>query len=335
MPARALGEELFASSAARAWLYGSALHGDVPLGCAGSAVVALQLNFLGHGVGWPSPAGGAGRLAEALVSKLRSLGGSVRLDAEVVEIAARRSRVAGVRLADGDALSAGVVIADVMPQALVRLVGAALPDRYARALRRYRPGPATLKVDWALDGPIPWTSPAARQAGTVHVGGDADELLASERPFLLLGQQSLADHSRAPAGKHTAWAYTHGPQGSGWAREPDRHVERIEAQVERFAPGFRDLILARHVLCPDDFERRNANLVGGDVGGGSYALDQLVFRPAPLLVPYRTPVRGLYLGSAATFPGAAVHGVCGYSAARVALIEARLRSPWTRRRLSS
>jgi len=204
---------------------------------------------------------------------------------------------------------------------------------YGAALRRYRAGPSTLKVDWALDGPIPWSAPAAREAGTVHVGGGEAEILEStnltsalpERPFLLLGQQTLADPSRAPAGKHTAWAYTHGPPGLDWSDQQDRHLERVEAQVERFAPGFRDRILARHVQGPADLQRRNANLVGGDVGGGSYGLDQVIFRPLPALSPYRTPVRGLYLCSSATFPGGAVHGVCGDAAARAALFDARVR----------
>jgi phytoene dehydrogenase-like protein len=148
----------------------------------------------------------------------------------------------------------------------------------------------------------------------------------AEHPFLLLGQQTLADPTRAPAGKHTAWAYTHGPHNVDWAAEQDAHVERMEAQIERFAPGFRDLILARHVLGPADLERRNQNLVGGDVGGGSYSLDQVIFRPVMSLVPYRTPLRGLYLGSAATFPGGAVHGVPGHAAGRLAAVEARARS---------
>jgi phytoene dehydrogenase-like protein len=224
------------------------------------------------------------------------------------------------------------VIADVMPGSLLELAGEALPARYVRGLGRYRMGPATLKLDWALDGPIPWSAPAAREAGTVHVGGSAVEVLQStamtgglpERPFLLLGQQSLADPSRAPTGKHTAWAYTHGPHSVDWAAESDRHVERMEAQVERFAPGFRELILARHVLGPAELERRNANLIGGDVGGGSYSLDQVIFRPVPSLAPYRTPLRGLFLGSAATFPGGAVHGVPGRAAARLALAQARV-----------
>jgi phytoene dehydrogenase-like protein len=334
MPAQALGGELFTHPAARVWLYGSAMHGDTPPTGAGSAIAAAYLNLLGHGVGWPSPAGGAGRLADALVSYLQSLGGEVRTEAEVTGITTRRGRVSGVRLRDGEGIDGALVIADVMPGALVRLAGGALPDRYAAALRGYRPGPATVKVDWALSGPIPWVSEEARVAGTVHVGGDEAEVLAStaqvtglaERPFLLLGQQSLADPSRAPAGRHTAWAYTHGPHDVDYEAEMDRHVDRIEAQVERFAPGFRDRILARHVMGPSTLEARNANLVGGDVGGGSYTLDQVLFRPVPSLVPYRTPLRGLYLGSAATFPGGAVHGVPGHAAARVALAEARVRS---------
>ncbi len=268
------------------------------------------------------------------MSYLESLGGVVRTVSAVTAIAIRDgARVTGVRLASGEGVDAGVVIADVMPRALVRLCGGELPARYARALTRYRPGPATLKLDWALKGPIPWADPAARQAGTVHVGGSEDEVIATarstaaalpERPFLLLGQQSVADPSRAPAGKHTAWAYTRGPAAIDWAAAAPAHVERMEAQVERFAPGFRDLILARHVLGPAALRARNDNLIDGDVGGGSYAADQLIFRPLPALIPYRTPVRGLYLGSAATFPGGGVHGVCGRAAARVALAEARL-----------
>ena len=334
MPAQALAEELFAAPGSRAWLYGSAIHGDVGLTGAGSAIVALGLNVLGHAVGWPSPEGGAGRLAEALVSYLESLGGTVRCGARVVEIGARGGRVTAVRIASGETLPAELIVADVMPRALVALAGEALPPRYAAALRRYRPGPATLKVDWALDGPIPWTAPEARAAGTVHVGGSEDELLAAgspgsklpERPLMLLGQQSIADPTRAPPGKHTAWAYTRGPQALDWERLRDRLVERMEAQVERFAPGFREMIGARHVLGPGQLERRNANLVGGDVGGGSYDLDQLIFRPVPALAPYRTPLRGLYLASAATFPGGAVHGVAGRAAARLALAEERMRT---------
>ena len=220
-----------------------------------------------------------------------------------------------------------------MPHALAELAGEALSPGYRALLRRYRYGPATVKVDWALDGPIPWEAPEARGAGTVHVAGDEAELIRTlatgrhrlpDRPYLLLGQQSLADPSRAPAGKHTAWAYTRGPRtGIDWSAEVAPLVERIEAQVERFAPGFRELILARHVMGPGELERRDRNLVGGDVGGGSYRLRQVVFRPVPRLSPYRTPLRGLYLGSAAAFPGGAVHGVPGDAAARAALADAR------------
>jgi phytoene dehydrogenase-like protein len=334
MPAHALGHELFGDGGSRAWLYGAAMHGDVPPHGAGSAIAAAYLELLGHAVGWPSPEGGAERLADALVDALGEAGGRVRCGARVTRIAVERGRVAGVEVDGGDRLAAPLVVADVTPHALLALAGDALDGRYAGALRRFRHGPGTLKVDWALDGPIPWEAPAAREAGTVHVGGDEDEVLEAtsahaglpERPFLLLGQQSLFDATRAPAGRHTAWAYTHGPKGVAWDAEAERHVERIEAQVERFAPGFRDRILARHVMAPADLERRDANLSGGDVGGGSYTLDQTVFRPVPALVPYRTPVRGLYLGSASAFPGGAVHGVPGDAAARVALAEGRLRN---------
>ncbi len=332
MPAQVLGERLFDGDGTRAWLYGSAKHSDVPPARSGSAIAAVQLNLLGHGVGWPSPEGGAGKLAEALLSYLQELGGSVRTGATATRFAVEGGRVVGVELAGGERLTAPVLIADVMPVALLSLAGDALPSGYMRALRRYRYGPATLKIDWALDGPIPWDAPEAREAGTVHVGGSAQEMLEPtvgagglpERPFLLVGQQSIADPSRAPAGRHTAWAYTHGPHSVDWGREGEGHVARMEAQVERFAPGFRERILARHILGPADLQRRNANLVGGDVGGGSYSLNQIVFRPVPSLAPYRTPVRGLYLGSAATFPGGAVHGVPGHAAARLALAEARL-----------
>jgi phytoene dehydrogenase-like protein len=273
-------------------------------------------------------------LTDALAGHLAALGGRTRTHATVIRIAVERGRVVGVELGHGERLSARVVVADVIPHALLALAGDALDGRYATALRRYRYGPATLKVDWALSGPVPWTAPAAREAGTVHVGGAEHEMLDAvapsgrrlpERPFLLFGQQSVADPTRAPSGQHTAWAYTHGDHDIDWEAETEAHVERVEAQIERFAPGFRDRILARHVQSPADMQRRNPNLVRGDVGAGSYTLDQAIFRPLPSLTPYRTPVRGLFLGSAATFPGGAAHGVPGRAAARAALLEARLR----------
>jgi phytoene dehydrogenase-like protein len=325
-----LARRLFESGGARAWLYGAAMHGDTPPQSAGGAIAAAYLNLLGHAVGWPSPRGGAGRLADALVGYLSSLGGEVRTGARVERVIVRGGRAVGVGVAGGEEVAADIVVADVMPKALVAMTGDdALHGWYASMLKRYVYGPSTLKVDWALDGPIPWTDEGVRGAGTVHVSGSEEELLATidrsqhglpEHPFLLLGQQTVADPSRAPEGKHTAWAYTHGPQtGVDWEAETDRHVERVEAQVERYAPGFRDRILARHVLTPDGLEARNANLVGGDVGGGSYTLRQVIFRPLPKVSPYRTPVKGLYLGSAATFPGGAVHGVPGDAAAATAL----------------
>jgi phytoene dehydrogenase-like protein len=326
--AAGLGHRLFVDSGSRAWLYGAAMHGDTPPQGAGSGIAAFYLNLLGHAVGWPSPRGGAERLTDALIGYLLSLGGEIATDVTVTRILSRGSRAVGVRTAGGAELFAPVVIADVMPEALVRLGGDALSRWYRTALRHYVHGPATVKVDWALDGPIPWLASGAREAGTVHVGGTEPELLASiaaartdlpAAPFLLLGQQSVADPTRAPDGKHTAWAYTHGPTTVDWERRLAGHVDAIEAQVERYAPGFRDRILARHVLGPADLQARDANLVNGDVGGGSYTLRQAVFRPVPSLTPYSTPIHGLYLGSAAAFPGGAVHGVPGDAAARAAL----------------
>ncbi len=292
-----LGKRLFASDGARTWLYSAAAHGDAPADAAGSGIAAFYLNLLGHAVGWPSPRGGAQALSDALVAYLRTLGGSVRVNARVERIETGGGRVAGVRLAGGETLGAPVVIATVMPQALLGMTE--LDGWYRTALRKFRPGPRTTKLDWALDGPIPWANEGARGAGTVHVGD-------RRAGFILVGQQSVADPTRAPAGKHTAWAYTHAGLD-------------MEAEIERFAPGFRDRILARHELRPEDFEARNPNLIGGDVGGGSYALRQVVFRPVPALSPYKTPVSGLFLGGASTFPGGAVHGVPGDAAARAAL----------------
>ena len=340
MPAQALAQRLFAGDGARAWLYGSAMHGDVPPHGAGSAIAAVHLNLMGHAAGWPSPEGGAAALADALIGHLRSLGGEVRTGAPVTRIEVERGRVTGVIVGGAERVAATLVIGDVTPHGLIALAGEALPDAYRGALEAFRYGPSTLKVDWALSGPVPWTAPEARLAGTVHVGGGEEEVLAAlapgqpglpERPFLLFGQQSVADPTRAPDGGHTAWAYTHGPHDADWAGDTEAHVERMEAQVERFAPGFREHIRARHVLAPADLQARDANLVHGDVGAGSYTLDQMVFRPVARLSPYRTPVRGLYLGSAATFPGGSVHGAPGRAAARTALAESRVRGLVRRR----
>ncbi len=324
----ALGRRIFDGEGARAWLDSAATHGDTPPQRAGSAIAAFYLNLMGHTVGWPSPRGGSQAITDALVGHLRSLGGQVRCGARVTRVASSGGRVTAVELAGGERVKADLVVADVMPIALAAMAEDGLPPRYKRALRRFVYGPATLKVDWALDGPIPWSDPAVRTAGTVHVGGPHQEFLSTvrevqhglpEKPFMLLGQQSVADPTRAPEGKHTAWAYTHGPSDVDWVAAQPFHVERMEAQIERFAPGFRDRILARNVAGPAELERDDANLIHGDVGGGSYRLSQVVFRPTVGISPYRTPLKGLFLGSAAAFPGGAVHGVPGDAAARAAL----------------
>ena len=333
LPADALGREIFRGDGA-AWLYGSALHGDTPVEAAGSAVAAVYLNLLGHTVGWPSPEGGAGRIAAALEGCLKEHGGRTRTNAPAVRVHARRRRVTAVELEGGEIIQTRTVIATTTPHELVRLTGDALGDAYVRRALRFRYGPQTVKVDWALDEPIPWTNADARRAGTVHVGGTVAELLQAlhevatgtlpEAPFMLSGQQSIADPTRAPEGKHTAWAYTHTPAGVDWNRRRETFADAMERQIERFAPGFRDRILARHIMAPEDLETRNRSLPGGDVGHGSYAMDQLVLRPVPSLTPYSTPIRGLFIGSASAFPGGAVHGVPGHAAARAALREAHL-----------
>lgn len=332
-PVSALADELFESDGAKAWLYGSALHGDVAPDASGSAVFGSYLNLLGHAVGWPVAEGGSGNITSALVSYLNSLGGELRVNAPVERVLAEHGRVRGV-VAGGEVFRANVGVCDVTPKGLLGIAGSVLPDSYKKKMARYRYGPGSLKVDWALSGPVPWSYEAARTAGTLHIGGGTREISEGvaaeklgrlpERPFLLAAQPTVADSSRAPEGCHTLWAYTHVPSGVD-ARGYGEHVEKIEAQVERFAPGFRELVLGRHVLAPADLEVRNRNLVGGDVNAGSQAPDQLFFRPLPSLSPYRTPLRGLYIGSASTFPGGAVHGVPGDAAARAALTDLRLR----------
>jgi phytoene dehydrogenase-like protein len=295
----------------RGWFAGCAAHSMLPLERRPSAGFALALLMLGHAVGWPFPRGGSQRLADALAAHLRELGGEIHVSSPVDELP-----------------SADVVLADVAPRELARI--ARLPERYASRLRSYRHGPGAFKLDWALDGPIPWAAPECARGGTVHLGASFEEISASEwgawsgrpggKPFVLLAQTSLFDPSRAPAGKHTAWAYCHVPNGSG-----EDMTERIEAQIERFAPGFRELVLARHAMAPAELEAHNRNLVGGDLNGGAMDLGQLLFRPARKLAPYRTPLRGVYLCSASTPPGGGVHGLCGYTAARLALRDARSR----------
>ncbi len=308
--ARGLAEDLFEGEKAKGLFAGNAAHSFLPMERAPSAAFGLVLGVMGHAAGWPFPKGGAQRIAEALTSYLRSLGGEVYTGVRVNSV----EEVPRTR----------TVLFDVTPRQLLEIAGQYFPGRYRRALERYRYGPGVFKVDFALDGPIPWTAEGCRRAGTVHLGGTLDEISAGEaavargehpeRPFVLLAQQSLFDTSRAPEGKHTVWSYCHVPNGSSFEM-----TERIEAQIERYAPGFKDRILAKSVMAPGDFERMNANWIGGDINGGVQDLRQLFTRPAARLTPYSTPARGLYLCSSSTPPGGGVHGMCGYFAARAAL----------------
>jgi phytoene dehydrogenase-like protein len=306
--ARNLATAWFTDSYARGFFAGMAAHSMLPLERPPSAAFGLVLGGAGHSVGWPIPRGGAQKITDALASYLRSLGGEIRTGARVESL---------TTLPDARA-----ILCDLTPRQLLKIAGSQFPPSYRRKLERYRYGVAAFKVDWALSGPVPWTASGCRQAGTVHLGGTLDEVAAAERapwrgqiaerPFVLLVQPSLFDSTRAPPARHTAWAYCHVPHASSIAM-----VDRIEAQVERFAPGFRSLILARNVLPPALLERHNANLVGGDINGGVQDLGQLFTRPTRHL--YRTPVRGLYLCSSSTPPGGGVHGMCGYFAAQAAL----------------
>jgi len=297
----------FSGARARAFVAGHAAHSMLPLERRLTGGVGLTLAVLGHVFGWPFPRGGAQRLTDALAARLVELGGEIHAASPIDELP-----------------SHDVVLADVGPRELVRIARGRLPARYRRALLRFRNGPGAFKLDWSLAGPIPWRAADCRRAGTVHLGGTFDEIAASERepwagrhaerPFVLLAQPSLFDQTRTPPGRHVGWAYCHVPNGSD-----EDMTDRIEAQVERFAPGFRELILARHALRPAELEARNRNYVGGDINGGAMDLAQLLFRPTRSLVPYRTPLRGVYLCSSSTPPGGGVHGMCGYSAAMVAL----------------
>jgi phytoene dehydrogenase-like protein len=311
LPATTLARTL-RGTRAKALFAGNAAHSFLPLDTLGTAAFSLLLSVAGHAIGWPIARGGAQRVADALAAYFRSLGGEIVTAAPVKHLA--------------ELEPARLVLLDLSPRQLLRIAGDRLPGGYRRALEGYRYGAAAFKVDWALDGPVPWTAPECARAATVHLGGTLEEIAASEaahprgtvheRPFVLFVQPTLFDPSRAPAGKHTAWAYCHVPNGytvdvSG----------RIERQVERFAPGFRERILARSVLTPADFERRNANLIGGDINGGMMDLRQIFARPVARLTPYRTPLRGAYLCSASTPPGGGVHGMCGHHAARAALAD--------------
>jgi len=304
---RGLAEAHFRTPAARALIAGVVAHSVLPMEARPGAAIGLMLAIAGHAVGWPIVRGGARNLANALASYLRSLGGEIRCGEWVKSI--------------DELPPSKSVFLDLTPRQVLSIAGHMFPARYRRGLTRYRYGPAVFKLDWALSEPIPWQAAECGRAATVHVGGTLDEISRSERaawndrecekPFVLITQPSLFDASRAPAGKHTAWAYCHVPHGSTVDA-----TERIEAQIERFAPGFRDVILARHVMSPADMERHNPNYVGGDIGGGAADFRQLFARPVLRWNPYSTPIRGVYLCSSSTPPGGGVHGLCGYHAVK-------------------
>jgi phytoene dehydrogenase-like protein len=310
LPATTVARLSFDGARARGVFAGLAAHSMLPLGRPPTAAFGLVLGLLGHAVGWPFPRGGSQRLSDALASYLRALGGEIETGRRVESLA---------ELGDAD-----VVLLDITPRGLLALAGDRLPPFYRRGLERYRYGPGVFKLDWALDAPIPWRAEECSRAATVHLGATLEEIAASEaaparrqiaqRPFVLLAQQSLFDPTRAPDGKHTAWAYCHVPSGS----RVDM-TELIERQVERFAPGFRERILARSALGPAELERYNANYVGGDINSGAATLSQLFTRPVARLSPYTTPLPGVFLCSASTPPGGGVHGMCGYHAAQRAL----------------
>jgi phytoene dehydrogenase-like protein len=309
-PASTLARTVFRGQRARGLFAGLAAHSIVALEEPGTAAIGLVLAAAGHTGGWPIPRGGSQRIADALAACFQSLGGTIEMSAQVDAI---------------DSLPpARAVLLDLTPRQVMRVAGTRLPANYLRGLGRFSYGPGIFKIDWALSEPIPWKYPECRRTATLHLGGTLEEIeagereawqgLHSEKPFVLLAQPSLFDLTRAPAGLHTGWAYCHTPNGSTLDQ-----TAAIESQVERFAPGFRDVILGRHTKNCIQLEQSNANLIGGDIGGGANSLGQLLARPVLASDPWRTPVKGLYICSASTPPGGGVHGMCGYHAARSAL----------------
>jgi len=306
--AKGFAKAKFQNDKTRALFAGMAAHSFLSLDQAGTTAFGLVLGVLAHAAGWPVVRGGSQGLANALAAHLEELGGVIVINHRVESLT--------------ELPPSRAVLCDVTPRQLVRLAGDSLTNGFRRRLERYRYGPAAFKMDWALNAPVPWTAAEARTAATVHIGGSFAEILTSEwksshgqhseKPFIIAAQQSLFDSTRAPAGQHTLWAYCHVPNGSTVDMS-----DAIERQIERFAPGFRDCILARSVMTPADYERYNPNLVGGDINGGIQDLAQMFLRPTMRL--YSTSKDGLYLCSSSTPPGGGVHGLCGFNAARVAL----------------
>jgi phytoene dehydrogenase-like protein len=313
-PATTLGRTAFRGEKARALFAGCSAHAILPLEAAGTSAYGMLLAGLGHAGGWPVAVGGSQSIADALVTRIEKLGGEVRTSTPVTSIA--------------ELPSARAVLLDLTPRQVAAIAGDLLPTSYRDKLLAFRYGSGVFKVDYALDGQVPWRDPDVAEAGTVHLGGTAGEIAASEaevargghpeRPYVLVVQASRADPSRAPSGKHTLWAYCHVPNGS----RVDM-TSRIEAMIEEAAPGFRELVLARHTMDTEALEAHNANEIGGDISGGAGDWRQLLTRPVPSLSPWRTPVDGLYLCSASTPPGGGVHGMCGWNAASEVLARAR------------
>ncbi len=320
-----------------AWLAGSAQHSGLAPSTAGSGAFGFLLALLAHSHGWPFPAGGQQRITDALLAIASREGVIVRCSAHVERVIVRRGRAAGVALRGGEELTARDVVTTVSARPLVELLPAeALPDRLLRRLRIWRYSTAAFKLDYALRRPVPWTAEPARRAAVIHVGGELRELAAAaeagqrgdmpERPAVVVGQHTLFDPSRAPAGQHTLYCYAHVPARYTCSEEDVAGL--VEAQLERFAPGFADTVMARAIRSPQQTEAENPSLVDGDLGGGTYELDQqLVFRPAPELCRHRTPLRGLYVAGASVHPGGSVQGMGGRAAARALLADRRLR-PW-------
>ncbi|MFZ1401301.1 MAG: NAD(P)/FAD-dependent oxidoreductase [Candidatus Promineifilaceae bacterium] len=309
-PTTTLAKTAFRHEKTQALFAGLAAHSIMPLEWPLTAAFGLMLGVLGHKVGWPLPRGGSQAIANALAGYFTSLGGEIETHHEVTALA--------------ELPPARAVLLDVTPRQLLAIAGDELPVGYRRQLEKYRYGPGVFKLDWALSEPIPWRAGACRRAGTVHLGPTLDEMALSERliwrgevaerPYTLVTQQSLFDASRAPAGQHTGWAYCHVPHGSTVDM-----TAAIEAQIERFAPGFQETILARHTMTTHDFQQYNPNYIGGDINGGVQNWRQLFTRPVPRWNPYSTPLANVFLCSSATPPGGGVHGMCGFHAAQSAL----------------
>jgi phytoene dehydrogenase-like protein len=331
---RALAERWFSSPAARRVLPGLALHADVGPDDWFGAALGFVLGVTATTGGYAVPAGGARSIADTLLGSLTAAGGQLQLGARVVDIIVRNGRAVAVRVANGEEIPTRAILADTdVASLLLDLVGREhIPARVARFMKRFPRGWGTFKLDWALDGPVPWSIEAAGASAVVHAGDSLDDLARftiqvrrgeiPEHPYLVIGQQSLVDPSRAPAGCHTLWAYTHVPSRmeGGWSAHEERLADRIDARLEGLAPGFRSRILERRLVSPERLEGMDPNLVGGDLGGGSNSWRrQLWFRPQFPYFRYRMPLKSLYLCSSYAHPGAGVHGMCGYNAAQVAL----------------